>query len=213
MMERPHIVSSVRQRLLEYKDRYDMSSTELAAKAGIPQQTLSRYELGQRMPKIDIVQNIAAALDVNFMWLVGYDVPMKDTVDEIQPIDVQQVPLVGRISCGEPILAEEHFDSYIRVGAHIKCDFCLIAKGDSMTGARIYDGDIVFIRQQPTVNNGEIAAVLIDDEATLKRVYVREDSIRLEPENPKYKPLLYVGEQRNSIRILGKAVAFQADVI
>jgi repressor LexA len=213
MYVRPRIVSSVQKRLLEYEDKHDLNSSELAAKAGIPQQTLSRYELGQRMPKIDIVQNIASALDVNFMWLVGYDVPMKDTVDEIKPVDVQRVPILGDIACGEPILAIESFESYIQCGAHIKCDFCLRAKGDSMTGARIYDGDIVFIRKQSTVQNGEIAAVLIDDEATLKRVYIRDDSIRLEPENPKYRPLLFIGEQRNSIRILGKAVAFQADVI
>ena len=96
----------------------------------------------------------------------------------------------------------------------IDADFCLRAKGDSMIGARIMDGDIVFIRNQPMVDNGEIAAVIIDDEATLKRVYYDRDAgkLMLVPENPKYSPLMYVGEELNNIRILGKAVAFQSDV-
>jgi repressor LexA len=77
-----------------------------------------------------------------------------------------------------------------------------------MTGARIYDGDIVYIRQQPDVDSGEIAAVLIDDEATLKRVYKKNGSVVLQPENPAYEPLIFVREEINSIRILGKAVYF-----
>jgi repressor LexA len=81
-----------------------------------------------------------------------------------------------------------------------------------MIGARINDGDIVFIRKQSLVNNGEIAAVIIDDQATLKRVYLENNKLVLMAENPKYAPLIYVGEELNSIRILGKAVAFQSDV-
>ena len=81
-----------------------------------------------------------------------------------------------------------------------------------MIGARIYDGDLVFIREQYTVDNGEIAAVIINDEATLKRVYYypEEAKIILSPENPKYAPLVYINEELNSIKILGKAVAFQS---
>ena len=83
-----------------------------------------------------------------------------------------------------------------------------------MVGARIFDGDIVFIRRQESVDNGEIAAVAIDDEATLKRVYYypSEGKIILMPENPKYAPLVYINEELESIKILGKAVAFQSTV-
>lgn len=96
----------------------------------------------------------------------------------------------------------------------IRADFCLRACGDSMINARIYDGDIVFIREQPMVEKGEIAAVIINDEATLKRVYYypEQNKIILNPENPAYEPFVYVGEELNSIRILGKAIAFQSDV-
>ena len=83
-----------------------------------------------------------------------------------------------------------------------------------MINARIFDGDIVFIRSQNSVDNGEIAAVIINDEATLKRVYYypNEEKLILSPENPKYAPLVYIKEELNDIKILGKAVAFQSAV-
>jgi repressor LexA len=114
---------------------------------------------------------------------------------------------------GEPIFAEEQFESYVEAGANIRADFCLKVKGDSMINARICDGDIVFIRKQPDVNDGEIAAVLIGNEATLKRVYKKKNEIILVAENPAYPPLVYKNEELNEIRILGKAIAFQSDVI
>lgn len=120
----------------------------------------------------------------------------------------KKVPLLGTIACGEPILAEENIEDYIDMDENIDADFCLRCKGDSMVNARINDGDIVYIRQQPRVEHGQIAAVLVDDEATLKRVYLYEDYITLKPENPAYEPKSYFGERMNDIRIMGKAVAF-----
>lgn len=124
----------------------------------------------------------------------------------------KKVPRLGTIACGEPILAEENIDGFDYVPEDISCDFSLICKGDSMINARILDGDIVYIRQQPTVENGEIAAVLIDNEATLKRVYINGDTIILQPENTAYQPIVYTGEKLNEIRILGKAVYFFSKV-
>ena len=96
----------------------------------------------------------------------------------------------------------------------INADFCLTAKGDSMINARIQDGDIVFIKEMPMVDNGEIAAVIIDDEATLKRVYYypEKNKLVLQAENPKYEPWVYVNEELNEIRILGKAVYFMSNL-
>ena len=113
------------------------------------------------------------------------------------------------------IYAEQNYETVVTTGAKIDTDFCLRAKGDSMIGARIQDGDIVFIKKQPMVENGEIAAVLIGDEATLKRVsYDRENNIlNLFPENPKYKTMRFIGEKLNEIRILGKAVFFQSIIL
>lgn len=129
--------------------------------------------------------------------------------DNILPMPATYtVPLLGTIACGEPILAAENIEDNVEIPEHIHADFALRCKGDSMINARIHDGDIVYIRQQPAVNNGEIAAVLIGDEATLKRVYVYEDHVVLQPENPAYAPLVYFKDAMQAVRILGKAVGF-----
>ena len=119
-----------------------------------------------------------------------------------------KVPLIGTIACGQPILAVEDADEIVEVPENVRADFALRCKGDSMIEARIYDGDIVYIRSQPEVENGQIAAVRIGDEATLKKVRVYPDMLILEPANQAYEPLVYRGEELNDIEILGKAVAF-----
>ena len=126
----------------------------------------------------------------------------------------KKIPILGNVACGEPIFAQEEYESFMDADADADVDFCLIAKGDSMINARIFDGDIVFVIKQDMVDNGEIAVVLIDDEATVKRVYYdRENGIvTLVPENPTHKPMRYTGEQLNHIRILGKVVSGQYKV-
>lgn len=142
--------------------------------------------------------------------------PECHAVGEVRPlpIETRRFPVLGEIACGEPIFCNEERELYVEAGADIKADFCLIARGDSMINARIHNGDIVFIRRQPEVNNGEIAAVVIEDEATLKRVFYYKDEniISLNAENPAYKPMIYRAEELDTIFILGKAVAFQSDV-
>ena len=162
---------------------------------------------------------LALALGVSETWLMGYDVPMngetrQEWPEGITPIVTRRYPMLGEIACGQPIFASEERESYVESGTAINADFCLTCKGDSMTGARIYDGDIVFVRSQEMVENGQIAAVIIEDAVTLKRVfyYPEKGKLVLQAENPKYEPLVYVGDELNEIRILGKAVAFQSDV-
>lgn len=134
-------------------------------------------------------------------------------IENILPLPkTKKVPLVGTIACGTPTTAVENIEDYIDMSENIHADFALRCKGDSMINARIFDGDIVYIRQQPDVENGEIAAVLIDDEATLKRVFKHKDSLELRAENPTFPPLYYEGSELVTIRILGKAVAFLSEV-
>ena len=125
---------------------------------------------------------------------------------------MKKVPRLGTIACGKPIFANEEHGEFDTLPIEIKCDFTLVCKGDSMINARIYDGDIVAIKAQPTVENGEIAAVIIEDEATLKRVYQIGDTLILQAENPSFADLQYHGEELNQIRILGKAVYFLSQV-
>lgn len=196
------------KRLLEAMDEKGMNQVDLVRATGIAKGSISQYYLGQNMPYSPRIALIAKALDVNPIWLMGENVSKKlDGIPGIEPAPATRaVPLLGTIACGEPILAEENIQEFVQVPNNIKCDFTLRCKGDSMTGARIYDGDLVYIHAQPEVENGQIAAVLIDGEATLKRVYSFADHLILRPENPAYKDLVY--DNRNDVRILGLAVAF-----
>ena len=189
-----------------------LSVDQLAEVIGKNRATIYRYESNEieKFP-LDILYPLAEALRTTPAYLMGWeDYNAPSNIIPLPTMD--KLPLIGAIACGAPILAQEHIEDYVDMPTHIHADFALTCKGDSMINARIFDGDIVYIRQQDTVENGEIAAVLIDNEATLKRVRLFEDHISLEPENPQYRPLVYWGDEMNAIRILGKAVAFTSTV-
>ncbi len=219
------IISTFPDRLKEcLENNPSFTATSLADEVGLSKQAISMYISGDRNPKRPTIKVIAEVLNVDEAWLMGYDVPMQRVIqekthlpnfDNIRPVSLKKFPLLGEIACGKPIFADEDRESYVLAGSDIRADFCLKAKGDSMKNVRILDGDIVFIRRQDMVNNGEISAVIIDDEATLKRVfYYREkDLLILKAENAKFSDLIYSGSELEQIRILGKAVAFQSDVI
>lgn len=200
------IDANIGSRIKSRREELGMSQEELAHRIGYKSRSsINKIELGVYALTQSKIKAIADALLTTPSYIMGWE-------EDEKAIEVQSVPLIGTIACGEPILAEEHFECYVKAGAKIRCDFCLRARGDSMVNARIHDGDIVFIHQQDEVENGEIAAVIVENEATLKRVYDYADRIVLQAENPAYEPLVYVGEEKNRVRILGKAVAFQSDV-
>jgi repressor LexA len=188
---------------------------ELAKSIGTTRQTIYRYENGiiANVPH-GRVAALAIALGVSPSELMDWD-EVKSPYNNVTPIQKKTLPILGDIACGEPIYAEQEYESYASTGADLDADFCLRAVGDSMTGARIFDGDIVFIKAQNSVENGEIAAVIINDEATLKRVYFYPDEKKLvlSAENPRYAPFVFVGSELYGIKILGKAVAFQSRVV
>ena len=199
-------------RLKELRKEKKITLEELAALIGTSKQTIHRYENGiiSNIPH-DKVRRLAEALGVSPTDLMGWDSDISG-YDNISPISVKKIPVIGEIACGEPIFAEERYEGYISTDSSLDASFCLIAKGDSMTGARIFDGDVVFIRAQDWVDNGEIAAVIINDEATLKRFYYypEEEKLILSPENPRYAPFVYIKEELADVKVIGKAVAFQS---
>ena len=192
-----------------------MTLDDLARALGTSRQTIHRYENGviANVPP-EKVAKLASALGVSPSSLMGWGSDVDAEGRGLMPIAVKRLPILGEIACGDPIYASEEHESYACADGSLDADFCLRAHGDSMTGARILDGDIVFIRSQSSVDNGEIAAVIINDEATLKRVYYypNEEKLILSPENPRYAPLVYIKDELNDIKILGKAVAFQSAV-
>lgn len=199
-----------------YLEKKDFTQRELAKFVGVSNTTVNNWVNGYSMPRMNKVDLICSFFGISRSDLLEDNPPtLYDQYDNILPITTKKIPLLGEIACGEPIYAEQDLESYVEVGTDIHADFALRAKGDSMTGARINDGDLVFIRKQDIVNDGEIAAVIIDDEATLKRVYFHKDinAVELRAENPTYKSLIYAGPELEQIHILGKAIAFQSDVL
>lgn len=212
-------VLEIGERIKEARELRRLTQEQLGNALGMNKSTIQRYETGQISKiKIPVLESIAKALNVNPNWLAlkSEDMTIKKYPYEIKNIiplpKTKKVPLVGTIACGTPITAVENIEDYIDMSEDVRADFALRCKGDSMINARIFDGDIVYIRQQPDVENGEIAAVLIDDEATLKRVFKHKDSLELRAENPTFPPLYYEGSELETIRILGKAVAFLSEV-
>ena len=204
------------QRIRQARKQKGLSAESIAQNIGVSAATIYRYESGaiEKVPA-RVLCALARVLGTTSAHLQGEAEETFDvfSVPGISPLpDMRRVPRIGMIACGEPILAAENLDGSDLIPSYIHCDFTLICRGDSMIGARIHDGDIVCIRQQPTVENGEIAAVLIDDEATLKRVYIYPDQIVLSAENPAYAPMVYRNDNRHDIRILGLAVYFLSSI-
>lgn len=196
---------------------HDLSQSELAKNLRISKSSVNMYERGEREPGLETLEAIADLFNVDMDYLLGKsDIENRyqaGIARNIIPLPTMaRIPLVGTIACGTPILATENLEGEVDLPEHIHADFALRCKGDSMINARIFDGDIVYIRQQDMVENGEIAAVLVDEEATLKRIRIFEDHISLEPENPQYRPIVLWGEEMNTVRILGKAIAFTSAI-
>lgn len=200
-----------------------LSQEELADRLGYKSRsTVAKIEAGINDLTQSKIAAFAQALSTTRSQLMGdgdkntNDLSPNDDLSKygIQPIQKKRFRMLGNIACGEPIYCDEDYETFIEASADIDADFCVTAKGDSMINARIYDGDVVFIKSTPEVYNGEIAAVIIDNEATLKRVYYykNENKLVLSAENPKYAPLVYVDDELNSINILGRAVAFMSYV-
>lgn len=212
-MENKNIFSENLRRQMTEKN---VSRRELSDALGISYYTVTSWVKGTKYPRMDKVEMIANYFGIKKSDLIEEKPAATPSIafDNLFPIEVKRFPLLGEIACGKPIAANEEKELYVEAGSNIPADFCLRAKGDSMIGARICDGDIVFIQQQDMVEDGEIAAVVIEDEVTLKRLnyYPDKNLLILKPENSKYEDLVYTGEELNHIRILGRAVAFQSDI-
>lgn len=203
------------QRLKELRKSKGISQYEFAKAIGKSKSLISMYESGERIPPFETQEVIADYFNVGLDYLMGrVDYPDFYSHPDILPIKTKKIPIIGGVACGEPIYQEEDFECYIEADADIKADFAMRCYGDSMVNIGIKDGYIVFIKKQPMVNNGEVAAVNIEGEFTLKRFFQYGDTVVLRSENsdPEYKDLQYHKGSVNSFVILGKAVAFQGYV-
>lgn len=199
--------------LRELRTVKGVTQREIAAHLGIDRTTFGKYETGASEPDFETVIRIADYFSVSVDYLLGREERAAPLPADVLPLpETHKIPLFGDIACGEPLLTSDREEEMIAAPLHVRADFCLRCRGDSMIGARIYDGDLVYVRQQDDVDDGQIAAVLIDDEATLKRVYRDGGQMILQAENPAIKPLIYNEKDAKSIRILGLAVAVLSKV-
>ncbi len=207
---------SIAENIKRIRQEHGLSQAELGKIAGVSDKAVSTWELGIKVPRMGAVEKMA-----NY-----FGIAKSVIVDDVQPTPTKQptippgfepmpamdvVPLVGRIACGTPITAEENIEQMVCVPSRWHSTFTLTCKGDSME-PRIHDGDLVAIRSQPEVENGEIAAVRIGEEATLKHVYLHENFIELRPENPAFSSIILNREDMNTVVIEGKAVGLCRDI-
>ena len=207
-------MSELSTRLRLRREELGLSQEELAQRMGYrSKSSITKLEKGINDIPQSKVEELAAALQTTPAYLMGWEEqpePKKPTIPPgFEPMPkMKKIPLIGSIACGEPITAEQNIEKMVDVPENIRCDFSLTCHGDSMVDAGIHDKDVVYIRIQPEVENGEIAAVRINGEATLKRVYYNPGTLTLMPANPAYAPMIYTGPQLEEVHIEGKAVGW-----
>ena len=206
-------MSTIGSRIRNRREELGLSQDELGKRLGYKSRSsINKIELDQRNLTQSKIKAIADALDTTPAYIMGWEDQPISTIPIppgfIPMPQMRKVPLVGSIACGTPILAQQNIDGSVDAPEDIRCDFALRCKGDSMIDAGIHDGDAVYIRIQPEVENGEIAAVRIGEEATLKRVYYDGTTLTLMPANASFAPMVYTGPQLDDVHIEGRVVGW-----
>lgn len=214
------------QRIRDLRRERGLTLEQVASVVGVGKSTVRKWETGMiANMRRDKIALLASALGTTPGYLMGWEdsLPQEGSSGDpenshirvphgFDPLpDMVEVPILGQIACGEPILAEENLDGFVSIPGKWRASFVIVCRGDSME-PRIKNGDIVALRPQPSVENGEVAAVRIGDEATLKRVYQDTDRLVLQPENPAYAPIVLVGDEINEVAIVGRAVGLCRDI-
>lgn len=205
---------TIGKRIKQLRMRNNLSQAELGKIAGVTDKAVSTWEQDQKIPRMGAIEKMALYFGVTKSYIIdGVDDGTRDFDPTIPPgfeplPEMQLIPLVGEIACGMPITAEENLDGYVEApkGRHI--DFALTCKGESMIDAGISDGDVVFVRKQPTVENGQIAAVRVNGEATVKRVYINGNAMILQPANINFLPQTYAISELDDVAIEGLVVGW-----
>ena len=205
-------MSTKGSRIKEAREKIGMSQTDMADRIGVSKQTLYKYEndIITNIPS-DKIEEISALTGVSPAYIMGWET--NQLPSEVIKLQTKSLPILGSVACGKPIF-DPSDGVQIKVPSSFHADFGLYARGDSMIGADIHDGDLVFFVQQPSVENGQIAAVFIDDEVTLKRVYYQQgERLVLQAENSSVPPIIIEGPDLNQVHIIGRAIAKQSAVV
>ena len=206
-------------RLKDLRKEKKMSQQKLADLLGVSRSTVAMWETSSNEPDNETLSRIADLFRVTVDYLLGRSDDLspadRSEIPGLYPVKKKKFPVLGKVACGEPIFAEEDRETFIMASEDIDADFCLIAQGDSMTGAHIESGDVIFIKSMPVVPSGKIAVVLIGDEATVKYIDYRPETatLILTPANPAFRTQIYTGDELNTIRVIGMAVTLQKSLV
>lgn len=205
-------MTTIGDRIKARRIELDMSQDELARLVGYKSRSsINKIESDGRLLPQRKIMEIANALNTTPAYIMGWEeAPSANQFPTVlQPAKYRKYKVLGNIACGSPIDAVQEEGEYLETDLNVHADYVLKCQGDSMINARIFDGDYVFIREQAEVENGEIAAVWMDNTVTLKRFYRYDEYIELRAENPMFKPIIIHETDFDSIRVIGKAVACQ----
>lgn len=197
-----------RQNLKYYMNARGIDQAYIVNKLGLTASTISDWVNGKKYPRVDAMQRLADLLGVTIADLTDDQNVRMPLPAGLSPVRVRRIPIIGHVAAGVPIMAEREYEEYEDDTYGIACDYVLRVEGDSME-PRILDGDVVYVRQQPDVDDGQIAVVGVDDSVTLKVVYHMPGGLQLVSLNPKYKPMIYTRDNTDYLAIIGKAVAFK----
>lgn len=201
------------QRLVQALKSAGWDQVRLAEEMGVGKSSITRIVTGENKRfEIPFIEKIAALLGVNPGWLLGWENDPKPTPSVA--VKHQTIPILGTIAAGAPLFASQNIEGYMPVHSVTDVDFALRVKGDSMANAGIPDGSLVLVRRQDSVENGEVAVVLVDnEEATVKRFYLHSNGIvELRPNNPKYASLVFTPEEAHTVQVIGKVMLVVAEV-
>lgn len=199
-------------KLKEIRKQRKMSQAKLAEKLGVSRSTVSMWEIGASQPDNDNLLQLAQILNISLDVLLGNDASSAEDASYVLPVQIKRVPLLGNIACGEPIFAEEEHGEYIYTSDALDVDFCLRAQGDSMIGARIYDGDIVFVRRRTWWTTAKSPPC---SSGTKRRSSAFGMTKKRKPcpctrRTRSTKPCIFPERNWRKSKILGKAIAFQS---
>lgn len=201
------IKNNISKNLKYYMELKDINNKELAEVLGVSESTVGKWLLKKSTPRMGVIEKLANYFNIEKSDLIEDKTSSSSNPGTIPLKNIVKIPILGHIQCGQPVMTVENYEGYFAADSDlINSDFCVYADGDSMIDVGICEGDLVFLKSTPQVENGKIAAVLIDDATTLKRFYKNENQIILQPENKTYSPIIITEEDGKNIKILGEMV-------
>ena len=203
---------SIGDNIKRLREEHNLTQEDIGKIAGVSYQAVSSWERGEREPRMGAIERLATHFGIRKSDIIEDPVHQTPLIKNVLPIKRRKVPLLGDIAAGEPIWADENHEDYVLADGDVQCDFALKVKGDSMEPL-LFDGDIVFVREQPDVLDGQIAVVLVEDSATLKLLYHINGGVQLVSKNSAYAPMIYTGNNGTEVRILGLAVQYTRGLI